>query len=144
MKSPKKESGSVVSPSAGNPMCVALGENLKRIRQARGMTQQNLAFSAELDRTFVSLCERGLTNPSLYSLGTLCWCLKITLAELFAGIPYTVAPSAQTDVKRRKNQASHESRPPSAATLKRMETMRRKKLAEQQQTVPSKPKRTTA
>lgn len=144
MKSPKQESDSAVSPSAGNSMSVALGENLKRIRQARGMTQQNLAFSAELDRTFVSLCERGLTNPSLYSLGTLCWCLQITLADLFAGIPYTVAPSAHTDVKRRKNQASHESRPPSAATLKRIETMRRKKLAAQQQTVKPNSKRAAA
>ncbi|MDP9996468.1 transcriptional regulator with XRE-family HTH domain [Variovorax boronicumulans] len=116
----------------GNPLSLALGENLKRIRQERGLTQQNLAFAAEMDRTFVSLCERGATNPSLYSLGTLCWCLKITMADLFSGIEHTLPPSGMTDgKKRRTNQASHEPRPPSASTLKRAETMRKKKLASQ-------------
>ncbi|TSD57403.1 helix-turn-helix transcriptional regulator [Variovorax sp. KBS0712] len=114
-------------------MSLALGENLKRIRQERGLTQQNLAFAAEMDRTFVSLCERGATNPSLYSLGTLCWCLQITMADLFAGIAHTLPPSGMTNgKKRRANQASHEPRPPSAATLKRAETMRKKKLAQQE------------
>lgn len=123
-----------VSPSslARNPLSVELGANLKRMREARGMTQQNLAHAAEMDRTFVSLCERGATNPSLYSLGTLCWCLKITMAELFAGIEHTLPPSGMSDGrKRRANQASHEPRPPSPATAKRAETMRRKKLAMQ-------------
>jgi transcriptional regulator with XRE-family HTH domain len=116
--------------NSGNALSRALGENLKRIRQEKGLTQQNLAFAAEMDRTFVSLCERGGTNPSLFSLGTLCWCLNVTLADLFAGIEYTLPPSgAPGGRKRRSNQASHESRPPSAATLKRAETMRRKKLA---------------
>jgi transcriptional regulator with XRE-family HTH domain len=116
--------------SSGNALSRALGENLKRIRQEKGLTQQNLAFAAEMDRTFVSLCERGGTNPSLFSLGTLCWCLNITLADLFAGIEYTLPPSGVPGgKKRRSNQASHESRPPSTATLKRAETMRRKKLA---------------
>lgn len=116
--------------STGNALSRALGENLKRIRQEKGLTQQNLAFAAEMDRTFVSLCERGGTNPSLFSLGTLCWCLNVTLADLFAGIEHTLPPSgAPGGRKRRSNQASHESRPPSAATLKRAETMRRKKLA---------------
>ncbi|QFZ83522.1 helix-turn-helix domain-containing protein [Variovorax paradoxus] len=122
-----------------NPLSLALGENLKRIRQERGLTQQNLAFAAEMDRTFVSLCERGATNPSLYSLGTLCWCLKITMADLFAGIEYTLPPSGMTNgKKRRANQASHEPRPPSVATLKRAETMRKKKLA-QQEALPATP-----
>jgi len=116
--------------SSGNALSRALGENLKRIRQERGLTQQNLAFAAEMDRTFVSLCERGGTNPSLFSLGTLCWCLNVTLADLFAGIEHTLPPSGVPGgSKRRSNQASHESRPPSAATLKRAETMKRKKLA---------------
>jgi len=123
-------------------MCKALGENLQRIRQERGLTQQNLAFSAEMDRTFLSLCERGLTNPSLYSLGTLCWCLDITLEQLFAGIKHTLAPSAVHAVKRRVNQASHERRPPSAATIKRTETMRLKKLAAQELATKPKAKRT--
>lgn len=71
---------------------------------------------------------RGFFNGLL---GTICWCLGITLAELFAGIEDTLPPSSSGAQKRRKNQASHEPRPPSAATLKRAETMRKKKLAQQ-------------
>lgn len=129
MSTLKSVADTVSSPLLRNPMSMALGANLKRIREERGLTQQNLAFSAEMDRTFISLCERGATNPSLYSLGALCWCLKITLAELFAGIEHTLPPSAVNAKKRRRNQASHEPRPPSAATLKRAETIRMKKLA---------------
>lgn len=128
--------------SSGNALTRALGENLKRIRQEKGLTQQNLAFAAEMDRTFVSLCERGGTNPSLFSLGTLCWCLNVTLADLFAGIEYTLPPSgAPGGRKRRSNQASHESRPPSTATLKRAETMRRKKLALEEAAAQQAPKK---
>ncbi len=127
----KVEAGNVPAQIRGtsNSLARELGENLKRIRQEKGFTQQNLAFAAEMDRTFVSLCERGGTNPSLFSLGTLCWCLDITLAELFEGVNSTVPPSGVLGgKKRRANQASHEPRPPSAATLKRAETMKRKKL----------------
>ena len=134
MSSPKAVQKSQAPSLVGNPMAEKLGANLKRIRQDRGLTQQNLAFAAEMDRTFISLCERGATNPSLYSLGTLCWCLKTTLAELFAGMEDTLPPSSSGAQKRRKNQASHEPRPPSAATLKRAETMRKKKLAQQSST----------
>ncbi|WP_390348967.1 helix-turn-helix domain-containing protein [Variovorax boronicumulans] len=129
-QSAAQTSAPALRASSGNALSRALGENLKRIRQEKGLTQQNLAFAAEMDRTFVSLCERGGTNPSLFSLGTLCWCLNVTLADLFAGIAHTLPPSgAPGGRKRRSNQASHESRPPSAATLKRAETMKRKKLA---------------
>ena len=111
MSSPKAVQKSQASLLVGNPMAEKLGENLQRLRKNRGLTQQNLAFAAEMDRTFISLCERGLANPSLYSLGTICWCLGITLAELFAGIEDTLPPSSSGAQKRRKNQASHEPRP---------------------------------
>lgn len=124
------DSASEATRSTSNPLSRALGENLKRFRQEKGLTQQNLAFAAEMDRTFVSLVERGGTNPSLFSLGTLCWCLDITLAQLFAGIADTLPPSSVPGgARRRVNQASHEPRAPSASTLKRAETMRQKKLA---------------
>ena len=69
MSSPKAVQKSQASLLVGNPMAEKLGENLQRLRKNRGLTQQNLAFAAEMDRTFISLCERGLANPSLYSLG---------------------------------------------------------------------------
>jgi transcriptional regulator with XRE-family HTH domain len=66
-----------------NPVFTSVGRNLKRIRIAAGMSQAELAFAAEINRTFVSEIERGLANPSLLTLATLCYVLQVTLSELF-------------------------------------------------------------
>ena len=43
----------------------AFGAEIRRRREALGVSQEALAFRAELHRTYVSLLERGLRNPSL-------------------------------------------------------------------------------
>ena len=43
----------------------ALAANLLRLRAAKNLTQEQLAFEAEVDRTYVSRIERCLKNPSL-------------------------------------------------------------------------------
>lgn len=43
--------------------------NVARLRRERGMSQEELAFQADIDRTYISQIERGLANPSL---GVLC------------------------------------------------------------------------
>ena len=35
-------------------------DNLKRLRLEQGLSQESLAFSAEIDRTYVSALERGV------------------------------------------------------------------------------------
>jgi len=69
-----------------NPVFTSIGRNLKRVRIAAGMSQAELAFAAEINRTFVSSIERGLSNPSVLTLATLCHVLKVTLPELFTGV----------------------------------------------------------
>ena len=46
----------------------ALAANLLRLRAAKNLTQEQLAFEAEVDRTYVSQIERCLKNPSLLIL----------------------------------------------------------------------------
>ena len=46
----------------------AFGRVLRNLRASRGITQEKLAFEAELDRTFISLLERGLRQPSLATI----------------------------------------------------------------------------
>lgn len=43
--------------------------NVTRLRRERGMSQEELAFQADIDRTYISQIERGLANPSL---GVMC------------------------------------------------------------------------
>jgi transcriptional regulator with XRE-family HTH domain len=42
-----------------------LGRNVRRLRQQRGLTQEELAFEAEIDLTYMGGIERGRRNPSL-------------------------------------------------------------------------------
>jgi transcriptional regulator with XRE-family HTH domain len=72
--------------SGKNPVSTSVGRNLKQIRLAAGMSQAELAFAAEINRTFVSEIERGLANPSVLTLATLCYVLEVTLSELFSGV----------------------------------------------------------
>ena len=45
-----------------------VGTNVRRFRQAKGLTQEQLAFDAELDLTYVGGIERGRRNPSVLVL----------------------------------------------------------------------------
>lgn len=47
---------------------VAFAEVLKEARRESGISQDQLARMANLDRTFISLLERGLRQPSLKSI----------------------------------------------------------------------------
>ena len=51
----------------------ALAYNIRELRGQQGLSQEALALSAEVDRTYVSQIERGVGNPSLlvlHKLGT--------------------------------------------------------------------------
>jgi len=46
----------------------AFGEALRQVRVGRGISQQELALESELDRTYISLLERGLRQPTITTL----------------------------------------------------------------------------
>jgi len=54
-----------------------LGENVRRYRKLRGMTQEQLALETEMERSYVSDLERGTRNPSVKALGRLAEALGI-------------------------------------------------------------------
>lgn len=63
-------------------ICKLLGENVKASRLAMGISQEELAFRAELDRTYISQIERGVGNPSLGVLLKISTVLGSEIAEL--------------------------------------------------------------
>lgn len=63
--------------------CRILGDNVKALRLAHGLSQEELAFEAELDRTYISQIERGVSNPSVLVLLKISVILKVELSELF-------------------------------------------------------------
>lgn len=46
----------------------AFGVVLRKLRTKKGLSQERLALEGGLDRTFISLLERGLRQPSLTTL----------------------------------------------------------------------------
>jgi transcriptional regulator with XRE-family HTH domain len=55
---------------------------LRELRAERGLSQEQLAHEARLDRTYVSGIERGERNPSLANLFKLTDALGVRLSEL--------------------------------------------------------------
>lgn len=62
-----------------------VGRNVKALRQQRGLTQEQLAFDAGLDLTYVGGIERGRRNPSLLVMARLAGALSVDIRELFDG-----------------------------------------------------------
>ena len=52
------------------------GEQLRSARKTAHLTQEELAFRAGLDRTYISLLERGLKSPTLTTFFQLCRALN--------------------------------------------------------------------
>lgn len=58
------------------------GEVLQRHRLARNLSQEELAFQADIDRTFVSRLERGIRQPTITTLIGIGQALGVSAAEL--------------------------------------------------------------
>jgi transcriptional regulator with XRE-family HTH domain len=61
-----------------------VGSNVKRLRLGRGLTQEEVAFSAEIDLTYLGGIERGRRNPSLLVMVRIAKALSVDLVELLA------------------------------------------------------------
>jgi len=59
-----------------------IGRNVRGIRQELGLSQEQLAFEAELHRTYVSGVERGVRNPTVLIVERLARALKIEPYQL--------------------------------------------------------------
>ena len=61
-----------------------VGKNVRMIRQEQGITQEKLAFDAEIDLTYVGGIERGKRNPSLLVMARIAEALSVPLNKLLA------------------------------------------------------------
>jgi transcriptional regulator with XRE-family HTH domain len=57
--------------------------NLRRIRVKRGLSQEQLAFDADVDRSYVGGLERREENPTVDLLDRLAKALSVQLSEFF-------------------------------------------------------------
>ena len=60
------------------------GQVLREQRTARGISQEDLALNADVDRTFVSQMERGIRQPTITTIMKLAEALGIQASALVA------------------------------------------------------------
>ena len=58
------------------------GKVLKTLRLESGYSQEKLALDCELDRTYISMLERGKRQPTLKTIFTLCDKLNCSPSEM--------------------------------------------------------------
>lgn len=61
-----------------------LAHNLKRLRSERGLSQEDLADLADIDRTYVSSLERSVYAAGIDVVDRLAKALGVTAADLLA------------------------------------------------------------
>lgn len=61
---------------------IKVGQNIKRLRNAKGLSQEQFAFEADLHRTYISDIERGNRNPTVSVLEKIANALGVKPSEL--------------------------------------------------------------
>lgn len=73
----------------------AFGLVVRDLRRRRDISQERLALESQLDRTFISLLERGLRQPSLTTILQIAKALEVSPEELVATVTRLLADQGQ-------------------------------------------------
>ena len=65
---------------------MSLGAELRRARLRAGLTQEELSFRAEVDRSYISQLERDLKSPTVDTLLRLCQALGVSASKIIARV----------------------------------------------------------
>ena len=86
---------------------ITFGEHLKQVRIAANKSQSELAFDASIDRTYVSLLERGFASPTFVVVFELARSVGLSTTELAAGFEAHLASeyASKARTKKRFNEA---------------------------------------
>jgi transcriptional regulator with XRE-family HTH domain len=61
-----------------------VAKNVRKLRQQRKLTQEQLAFAAAIDLTYLGGIERGRRNPSLMVMARIAEALGVALPRLLS------------------------------------------------------------
>lgn len=62
---------------------IQFGERVRSLRKERSLSQEQLAFKAELHRTYIGMIERAEKNITLVNIQKIAVALNVDIKELF-------------------------------------------------------------
>ena len=69
--------------SEKNAALVALGNQIRKVREGRGISQEDFAAKAGIDRSYYGSVERGERNVAALNLMRIAVALEVEVGELF-------------------------------------------------------------
>lgn len=66
---------------------IELGNQIRELRKSKGLSQEQLALQAEVDRSYIGGIERGERNVSFLTLVKIALCLGCDIAKFTKRIP---------------------------------------------------------
>ncbi|MGD1928309.1 MAG: helix-turn-helix domain-containing protein [Leptolyngbyaceae cyanobacterium] len=67
-------------------LLILLGARVRKLRKARGLSQEMFAAECGLDRTYIGGIERGERNVAIRNLVLIAKSLDISVSELLSGL----------------------------------------------------------
>ena len=64
-------------------MLIAFGNNLRKLRQAKKLSMEDLSYEVDVDLSQIFRIEKGIINPTLSTLHAIAKALDISLKDLF-------------------------------------------------------------
>jgi transcriptional regulator with XRE-family HTH domain len=75
-----------MSKNTSDKRCLALGKNIKKLREKRQWSQEKLSEKADIHVSYIGQIERGMRYPSLKTLFKLADAMGVKIGEIFRGI----------------------------------------------------------
>jgi DNA-binding XRE family transcriptional regulator len=72
-------------PCTPEDQLLRLGKTIRAVRKASGLSQEDLAYEAEIDYSTMGEIERGQRNATLVKVMRIATALNKSMADLFAG-----------------------------------------------------------
>jgi transcriptional regulator with XRE-family HTH domain len=65
---------------------IAFGDNVRRLRKEKKLSQEELSYMADLHRTYIGMIERAEKNITLLNISKISIALEVTISEILKDV----------------------------------------------------------
>ena len=65
-----------------------IGQRIKELREVAGMSQKDLSYTADLDRSYIANVENGQRNISIVNIEKITVALNVSLKDFFNNVEF--------------------------------------------------------